>query len=103
MSDKHTDGEWETAGRGIFIGGKMLGEACHPEHPHSAARTYNEAVANACLMAAAPDLLHALSELLHHVELTAPRLEQGHRYDMENNERVKQARAAIAKATGDVG
>jgi hypothetical protein len=52
-------------------------------------RTANQALANARLIAAAPDLLEALKDMLPELESIGPL------------EKFERARAAIAKATGE--
>ena len=52
--------------------------------------------ANACLIAAAPDMLAACKELLAEVEHAIRQAG----YDPDNRESITQARAAIAKAEG---
>lgn len=91
--NKHTPGPWTNRGR-----------IPQPGLPHSTvaaktliARVYSEAFgdieqeeANARLMAAAPELLEALENLLRYLETDDMR-------DLDMNK----ARAAIAKATGE--
>jgi hypothetical protein len=57
----------------------------------------SETVANARLMAAAPDLLAALLDLLSRAELDQSATHDG----LENCNALAKCRAAIAKATGD--
>lgn len=58
-----------------------------------------EAIANARLMAAAPELLAALSDLL---AIAQEELDQSATHDGLNNaDHLARARAAIARATGD--
>lgn len=91
---KHTQGEWEVVngGRGIFAGDKMVAAVygdssdCAPDETMQA---------NARLIASAPELLEALSELIGWV----PGPESWHTDAAEKA--VAKARAAIAKATGE--
>lgn len=84
----HTPGPWEaetkefgdTPGWRPWVG--RLGE--HRYAALSCGETQEEAIANACLIAAAPELLVALRGLLN----------------MWSTRTVEEARAAIAKATG---
>ena len=92
--NKFTEGEWFAKRDGwstvyveCRIGGGMLQEvaACGPT-----ANGTDEQEANARLIAAAPDLLEALSEIIN----------DGGKFVM-TNETHRKARAAIAKARGD--
>ena len=54
--------------------------------------------ANARLISAAPDLAEALTGLIGLIELIIPTLEGTQRIGVEDNHRLKDARAALAKA-----
>ncbi len=94
----HTPGPWAHSiqgknhwiiaphGRSVaFIGGKDMLFSTHPDTPHKA---------NARLIAAAPELLTALEDVLRKMPF-------GANWDSEDNnpQWLKNARAAIAKAT----
>lgn len=93
MSTKHTPGPWQLDHRGYtFIvaapkHGYITRDVCRMDASTMSA-FHREA--NARLIAAAPDLLTALEEVLPHVEFS-------HR---QFKAEVDAARAAIAKATG---
>jgi hypothetical protein len=87
----HTLGEWQAHGRGIFAGDVQVGTASHPRDKEEAPdqkfpAEYDEAIANARLMAAAPDLLRALQEVV--------------RISDRKHDAWDRARAAITKAGG---
>lgn len=100
MSAKHTPGPWQLSVEtptiikqdlssiGLSRGGVLIGSACGHESS-GLYPTYEQALANARLIAAAPELLEALVGFMH---------EFGDKTD--NNANVRKARAAIAKATG---
>lgn len=91
MGTEHTPGPWHQLADG-FIYAKDGGRVADPKpwSPAHKARTDETVKANARLIAAAPDLLDALIDLLHQSKLSKD--EGG--WDFE------QAEAAIAKATG---
>lgn len=94
MSNNHTPGPWHVQGCGIVSMNdniahvaRLPGEENHPS-------VLAERKANAALIASAPELLAALSQLLIEVDdMTA-------RVGWSGNGGRKMARAAIAKATG---
>ncbi len=91
---KYTPGPWFAKYNGHYwdIGtdedkfGPKIGDVCGSLHSFGSP----EAAANACLVAAAPELLGALVDLMNSVELADPGV-----YDLTMQ------RAAIVKATGD--
>jgi hypothetical protein len=102
MNTNHTPGPWKHYKRSstdpdelhrFFIG--------QPEgNNHIIANTVKEYAsiddeANARLLAAAPDLLKALIDLLEDVEFAQPKIESG----LIGNRQIRHAREAIAKAT----
>ena len=115
MSTKHTPGPWamlseETDKPYIRIRGTKLGErhkianVLTPVYDGSLERETEETRANARLIAAAPELLEALQELLaaeraNSLEIVG-RDTDGHPLNAAGAAR-KKARAAIAKATGE--
>lgn len=94
--NKNTPGPWEISGGALRIFSEKTNEPiafvlqCSPEDGLSP--TPEKAIANARLIAAAPDLLVALTNLIptfgHIIKREAPAL-------------YENARASIAKATGD--
>ena len=73
--------------------GEIIAQVCDLE------KESNESTANARLMAAAPDLLEALRDLLSRAE---SELDQTATHDgLANCDALARCRAAIAKATGD--
>jgi len=92
-----TPGPWTAHGRGIFAGDLHLAETTHPrdieEHPDAHYPDYDQSIANARLIAEAPDLLAALKWFVD--DLTA---EHAVMVDFDAN--VARARAAIARAEG---
>ena len=107
---KHTPGPWEVIGQHVFtkLGaanahGSKASErdgwniatinpwACTNQDEEEEDMPVSETMANACLIAAAPDLLEALEYMLE----TCPGI------DNVGDEARKQARAAIAKAKGE--
>lgn len=89
----HTPGPWEVHPRNRFDFSEVLAGdlrvAIIPEWPLLLA----ENTANARLMAAAPDLLASLVEMLEFADM-------GEIHDEETAEAVARAQAAIAKAEG---
>ena len=98
---KHTPGPWKAARNSAFWEvvkpwpGQTLEEAndYSPSVAHAWGTTEQEAEANASLIAAAPELLEALNELANGYS--------GNRWDVGIALRLKKARSAIAKATGE--
>jgi hypothetical protein len=58
-------------------------------------------IANARLLASAPELLDALHGMIGMVQLIAPTLHGSQRIGVEQNHRLEAAHAAIRKATGE--
>lgn len=86
MSAAHTPGPWKTLGAQFVCSeSAVVAQQC-------------KSMEDARLIAAAPDLLEALEALLSHTADLDPM--QGYRPE-EDFSAVKQARAAIAKATGE--
>jgi len=98
MKTTHTPGPWIAckgdAGQHINIECKRAGNDCQP----IATLKGPDKEANARLIASAPELLEALEGLLDQIENGMPFT--GSKKDMERAS-VEQARAAIAKATGN--
>ena len=100
METKHTPGPWKSEGYGIWssVGGENRRVACteydRGEGPYKV-KTEQEAVSNARLIAAAPDLLAALIELLDQAGEVYPHFESE-----RGQANIAQARAAISRATG---
>lgn len=92
MPTTHTPGPWYTMGAGIYIGSPETDDIAHIATAHCYG-VPGDPVANARLIAAAPELLAALKVMtltpgiLAHLEAHDPMA-------------LKQARAAIARATG---
>lgn len=94
--NKHTPGPWKIvdAWNDHMVEGQNGEEIIWQDGPHDTP-TINKA--NACLIAAAPDLLEALYAMLSYTaDLNA---NQG--FDEYDHAAVKNARAAIAKAKGE--
>ncbi len=100
----HTPGPWKLSGKRIYInytgrnGHELTGTVATAQCPVAADVTYEEeqkeASANARLIAAAPDLLNALNELIK-----ACNPKPGHGVTlMDDDPPLVKARAAIAKA-----
>jgi hypothetical protein len=88
----HTKGPWVIRCSGDV--GQQGGALVASVYPVSlCVRTTAENKANARLIAAAPDLLEALDELANGYA--------GNRFDVGIVDRIKKARAALAKARGD--
>ena len=84
VKGKYTKGPWKSIGREIWVGGELL---CRSE-PEESPNPNHDNIANAHLIAAAPELLEACQLLLRtHVPWAGP---------TEQSE--QKARAAIAKA-----
>ena len=96
---KHTQGEWGFRGAEGCIGTEQQLVACvYPMEGENA----EELAANMRLIAAAPDLLDALCEMIEGDEEAIMRAEAlGIPFPEEMLGAYKKARAAIAKATGD--
>ena len=105
MAAKHTPGPWFIFGNGHCVGGANTDATTLNEHPTAgiamcgmARRDPAECTANARLIAAAPDLLEALQAAYDALGISYPL----HSSDMDKRGAVlAQARAAIAKATGE--
>lgn len=99
MSMKHTPGPWKTPGYDlpnvhVYGAGRFPAIVAYCPalvNAGGAGTTPDERVANARLIAAAPELLAALQELCADKYLADP----------INADRMANARAAIAKATGE--
>jgi hypothetical protein len=92
--NKHTPGPWEiepNAGKGAWISNDFGWAALALGNDHDNAR------ANARLIAAAPDLLEALTALANGVDFN---IKNGS-CPLDLGVRLKKARAAIAKAEGN--
>lgn len=95
----HTPGPWQAARAGSSVvgipivgpGGRAIG-SLHWAHLPGLADFNKEQLANALLIAAAPDLLEALREL--------ERVYETGDFDSEFKPALEKARAAIAKAEG---
>ena len=94
---KHTPGPWYATGKltryvEARIDGGLIQEvaACGPTKADGGYGPQQEA--NARLIAAAPELLEALTDCVEHMHWTQPQGEAA----------LKKAKAAIAKATGEV-
>jgi hypothetical protein len=89
----HTPGPWQVHGSRIIIAGPDRNvRTVAKTEPGGAFGMDAEQEANAALMAAAPDLLDALVDLLAEATHTGPLREERHG--------IEKARAAIAKARG---
>jgi len=108
MNTKHTPGPWM-----IFLSGHIASASVRtPEttvaHPGTIrGQTIGEAMANARLIAAAPELLVALNALVAWMDAselskTKPGGVGAFRYEGHEYSVVTQARAAIARATGEL-
>jgi len=90
MAKTHTytnDHEWYQSGLNVRAGDKLIGTAT--DHYHNAATLYEEKLANARLMAAAPALLDTLLHLLPNLQ----------KHDM--NDDVRAVMQAIGLALGN--
>jgi hypothetical protein len=99
----HTEGPWRVSGRCYELGEGLAGVS-GPGWNELAGVVVevngylnDEGIANARLIAAAPDLLEALQELC---EIVEDAIEQKSAKDLDSFT-LQPARAAIAKATGD--
>jgi hypothetical protein len=102
MSAQHTPGPW------LSEGSRIISEATRnlTIARVGVAADGDYSPANACLIAAAPDLLRALTDLIRqHDAVFAGRSDgmQDNYYNAHPNRAIayRQARAAIAKATGE--
>lgn len=86
MNTKHTPGPWKTHNEHVLANGYKISSII--------SHKTTEGVANALLIAAAPDLLVALSHMLADVEAY-----QSNPHGVSPTGFVAKARAAIAKAT----
>jgi hypothetical protein len=98
---EHTPGPWKAVGRGIFADSVQVGTASHPrdgeDNPdYKYPASYDQSLANARLMASAPDLLDALQGLVGLVELVIPTQTDPQHSAVARNHRLVAARAAIA-------
>ncbi len=96
---KHTPGSWIAVEAWVEHPDDSIPDICNCDM--GVDRSYEEARANAHLIAAAPDLLealvhaeNALADYVPTIEKSGASLNYGHHV-------LRQARAAIAKATGD--
>jgi hypothetical protein len=92
MSTSHTKGPWWDSG--LEVGTVPMMDI---KVARVSGATFDEAKANARLIAASPDLLEALREVLKHEEWHAASADEVTR---EARDAIRKARAAIAKATG---
>lgn len=101
----HTKGPWMSSAGRALIFSPTHGNIAEVYAPNSLndVKTNEEAKANACLIAAAPELLEALEAMLVDYANTAACVREG--CDCAGNEYPKAiaraARAAIAKARGE--
>jgi len=101
---EHTPGPWQIESR--FVGPLVITAECRPEIDksgkleiaHVGAETFMVANANARLIAAAPDLLAALEDILKVAEADLALTSNPHPM---REAVVNSARAAIAKARGE--
>ena len=102
----HTPGPWEMSGTSIKSRGRTIASAYFsPESGYiggvkSRGVTEEEARSNACLIAAAPELLTALTQLLREIDYL---IEDGmlNTEGVDDHPSIQAARAAIRKATGE--
>lgn len=89
----YTPGPWEQRNNRVFSGGKCICSNVNAASPttQNIAEDVAMSIANAKLMAAAPELLEALEACLARITEEVA--------DSEFLDEVEQARAAIAKAT----
>lgn len=114
MEFKHSPAPWAVDDNGIFFeitreDGLRVGDVCSSQHLYDDSKHHGNGVAyaNACLIAAAPELLEALQSIQQSmakyievannigVEALADGFYLGHAIDVE-----EKARQAIAKALG---
>ena len=93
MKDKHTPGPWRYNEYGHICSGiKFIGIACHREYDNGIVVNEFPYLANARLMAAAPELLEALKELYNaSLVMERPRLYKA----------LAEAKKLTAKIEGD--
>jgi hypothetical protein len=104
----HTPGPWKTRGVGIYGSGVQIAEACSMKQRPGSTLQADQAAANARLIAAAPDLLAALT--IEDVDQIAEAIENFVMGPVEGTElngiwqpyldKLNALRAAILKATG---
>jgi hypothetical protein len=105
---KHTPGPWEAHfEEAYFVTGPDLGRVAMMMNIKGARglggrRSGDESAANARLIAAAPDLLAALEGLEKEFRRIYPIYYSSEPWCHETNAPLKVARAAIAKATGEL-
>ncbi|HHH9284738.1 TPA: hypothetical protein ACP31N_001069 [Pseudomonas aeruginosa] len=89
----YTPGPWEQRNNSVFSGGKCICSNVNAASPttQNIAEDVAMSIANAKLMAAAPELLEALEACMARITNEVA--------DAEFLDEVEQARAAIAKAT----
>ena len=101
----HTPGPWTQGyGNDVYAGTRpMVGEyrVAWTEPRNKTNAGWEEAFANARLIAAAPDLLQALARLVDAAEDSMPYRKDGDTIDRENWEAMDAAREAIRKAKGE--
>ncbi len=108
MSTKHTPGEWTVKDNGIWdITIEAGGTICHinnrgdwfPKNEGEDGRSHNQMLADARLIAAAPEMLECLKECLRIYEEARNAQPTGHLWPDPNH--ILHARRAIAAAEGD--
>ena len=100
MENKFTQGEWEVASVDYVENTKQLhvlvkgkgGLVCTLFHLSGASSVKEEAEANAKLIAAAPDMLEALNDLVEHIVSVLP-------FGKQDIKKILAAKQAIKKAT----
>ena len=109
MSAKHTPGPWKLEEGGLRVLANPPGFRPTKNSPHfvvansvylSAEYDSEEMKANQRLIAAAPDLLESLEELLAAYWQALLRIKLAPGYNFDEDPRVIKARAAIAEAKG---
>ena len=109
---KHTAGPWQTDETIVFVEGKEEDFAiCHTQAKHTNTLPYETSLANARLIATAPELLQALEETVEWMEnasfdysdgTVAHGVDQGEYYGWKGHkELVEKMKNAIAKAKGE--
>lgn len=93
MKAKHTPGPWHIGMKpGPMIYGPKGEQVADMRHkPFTLVSEIDESVANVRLISAAPDLLAALESLLDDADVC----------EVAGDDAIRQARAAIAKASGE--
>lgn len=71
---KHTAGDWYAVGAWVEHGDDDTPDICNcdPESMNQEGRSYDEIVANAKLLAAAPDMFELLVEIVNHPDVYNP-------------------------------